>query len=146
MEHIASGAAATIRGSALAPELSGIVRFFDTAAGIRVDAHIRGLPHNETGFYGFHVHDIGECAPTEFSSAKGHYNPAGTAHPLHAGDFPMLLATNTMEAWLAFVTTRFTVYEIIGRSVIIHGSRDDYTSQPAGDSSPRIGCGVIRAL
>jgi Cu-Zn family superoxide dismutase len=58
----------------------------------------------------------------------------------------MLLATDAMEAWLAFVTTRFTVRDIIGRSVVIHMNRDDYTSQPAGDSGQRIGCGVIRVL
>jgi|AGTN01.2.fsa_nt_gi Cu/Zn superoxide dismutase len=146
MEQIATGAAASIRGNALAPGLSGIVRFYDTPAGVRVDAHILGLPHNETGFYGFHVHEIGECVPPDFSSAKGHYNPSGAAHPLHAGDFPMLLATDSMEAWLAFVTTRFKVRDILGRSVIVHMNRDDYTSQPAGDSGSRIGCGIIRAL
>lgn len=146
MEHIASGAIATVRGNALAPELSGIVRFFDTPAGVRVDGHIRGLPGNATGFYGFHIHESGECTPPDFSGAKGHYNPSGTGHPLHAGDFPMLIATHSMEAWLAFITTRFAIRDIIGRSVIVHMDRDDYTSQPAGDSGQRIGCGVIRAL
>ncbi len=146
MEHAIIGAIAIIRGDAAAPQLSGAVRFFDTPAGVRVDAHVAGLPHSETGFYGFHVHEAGNCAPPDFSSAKGHYNPSETAHPLHAGDFPMLLATDQMEAWLAFVTTRFAVRDIIGRSVVIHGGRDDYTSQPAGDSGARIGCGVIRAL
>ncbi len=146
MEHTVSRAIATVLGSAQAPRLSGSVRFFDTPAGVRVDAHIRGLPPSETGFYGFHVHESGECAPPDFASAMGHYNPTGAAHPLHAGDFPMLLATDKMEAWIAFVTTRFSVKDIIGRSVVIHGGRDDYTSQPAGDSGPRIGCGVIRAM
>ncbi len=146
MEHTTSGAAASIHGGGLAPMLSGIVRFFDTPDGVRVDARVRGLPKNATGFYGFHLHEAGECATPDFTSAKGHYNPGNQAHPQHAGDFPMLLATDKMEAWLAFVTTRFTVRDIIGRSVVIHMDRDDYTSQPAGDAGPRIGCGVIRAF
>lgn len=146
MEHIANGAIASIHGGALAPVLSGIVRFYDTPDGVRVDARVSGLPKNATGFYGFHLHETGECTPPDFASAKGHYNPTNAAHPLHAGDFPMLLATNTMEAWLAFVTARFTVRDIIGRSVVIHMNRDDYTTQPAGDAGQRIGCGVIRAL
>ena len=146
MEHIASGAIALVRGNTLAPELSGIVRFFDTPAGVRVDARVRGLPQNNTGFYGFHLHEAGECMPPDFASAQGHFNPSGIAHPLHAGDFPPLLATDAMEAWLAFVTTRFAIRDIIGRSVIIHMQRDDFTSQPAGDAGQRIGCGVIRTL
>ena len=146
MEHNVNGAVASVHGDSLAPELSGIVRFYDTAVGVRVDAHIKGLPKNTTGFYGFHLHEMGECLPPDFASAKGHYNPSDTEHPLHAGDFPMLLATHAMEAWLAFVTTRFTVRDIIGRSVVIHMNLDDYTSQPAGDAGPRIGCGIIRAL
>jgi Cu-Zn family superoxide dismutase len=146
MNHPIVGAVAAVRGSSMAPNLSGIVRFFDTPAGVRVDARVRGLPKNATGFYGFHLHEAGECAPPDFSGAKGHYNPSGKGHPLHAGDFPPLLATRAMDAWLAFVTTRFSVREIIGRSVVIHMNRDDFTSQPAGDSGPRIGCGVIREL
>jgi Cu-Zn family superoxide dismutase len=146
MEYVMSGAVALVRGNALAPGLSGVVRFYDTPAGVRVDARVRGLPKNKTGFYGFHLHEVGECAPPDFSTAQGHYNPSNVAHPLHAGDFPPLLATDTMEAWTAFITTRFTIRDIIGRSVIIHMERDDYTSQPAGDSGQRIGCGVISAL
>lgn len=30
-----------------------------------------------------------------------------------------------------------------GRSVIIHGGRDDFTTQPSGDAGTKIGCGVI---
>lgn len=139
-------AMAAVKGDSLAPQLKGTVWFADTPSGVWVEASVTGLPKNETGFYGFHVHETGSCEPPEFASAKGHYNPTGVPHPLHAGDFPMLLATDRMDAWLSFVTTRFTVSDIIGRSVIIHDGRDDYTSQPAGDSGPRIGCGVIRAL
>ncbi len=146
MEHIANGAIALVRGNSLAPGLSGVVRFFDTPAGVRVDARIQGLPRNKTGFYGFHLHETGECVPPDFVSAQGHYNPSGAEHPLHAGDFPPLLATDALEAWLAFVTTRITIRDIIGRSVIIHTQRDDLTSQPAGDAGQRIGCGVIRML
>jgi len=29
--------------------------------------------------------------------------------------------------------------------VIVHRDADDYKSQPAGNSGPRVGCGVIKA-
>lgn len=111
-----------------------------------MDAHVSGLPPNNTGFYGFHIHETGSCARPDFSDSGGHYNPGNMEHPMHAGDFPMLLATRSGNAWLSFITSRFTVKDIVGRSVIIHGMRDDYTSQPAGDSGKRIGCGIIRGM
>ena len=30
-----------------------------------------------------------------------------------------------------------------GSAILVHGGADDFTSQPSGDSGPRIGCGVI---
>jgi Cu-Zn family superoxide dismutase len=43
-----------------------------------------------------------------------------------------------------FFTDRFRVWEIIGRSVLIHENPDDYRTQPGGDSGRRIACGVIQ--
>ncbi|MGE5493829.1 MAG: superoxide dismutase family protein [Burkholderiales bacterium] len=126
--------------------MKGVVWFQDTEEGVRVDAYVSGLPPNNTGFYGFHMHENGSCLRPDFSDAGGHYNPGHTAHPMHAGDFPMLLGTRQGKAWLSFITQRFTVKDIIGRSVVVHELRDDYTSQPAGDSGRRIGCGVIREM
>ncbi len=146
MEKRRCRAMAFIKGGENAPRLSGTVWLTDTPAGVRLEARVTGLPPNETGFYGFHLHERGSCAQPSFESAKGHYNPSGAPHPRHAGDFPVLLATNAADAWLSFVTTRFTVGEVIGRSVVIHANADDYTSQPAGNAGERIGCGIIQAV
>jgi len=32
---------------------------------------------------------------------------------------------------------------VIGKAVVVHRDPDDYKSQPAGNSGPRIACGVI---
>ena len=45
-----------------------------------------------------------------------------------------------------FIQGAFTVDEVEGLSVIVHSQRDDFTSQPAGDSGKRIACGIIRML
>ena len=34
--------------------------------------------------------------------------------------------------------------DILGRALVLHAGADDYSSQPAGNSGPRIACGVIR--
>lgn len=139
-------AVAVIEPGSKAPQLQGRIVFADTIMGVRVDAQLSGLPRNETGFYGFHLHEGSTCEQPGFESAQGHYNPDGVPHPLHAGDFPMLLATDAMTARLSFITTRFSVCDIIGKTAVIHIDRDDYTSQPTGDAGERIGCGIIKAL
>ena len=72
-----------------------------------------------------------------------HYNPHGCDHPYHAGDLPPLFETSGL-ALSAFLTDRFTVDEVIGRTVIIHDQPDDFTTQPSGNSGTKIACGVIR--
>ncbi|NLF34637.1 MAG: superoxide dismutase family protein, partial [Clostridiales bacterium] len=44
---------------------------------------------------------------------------------------------------MSVLTNRFTVREVIGRSVIVHDSVDDFTTQPSGNSGAMIACGRI---
>ena len=123
--------------------------------GIVVNAEIFGLPDNAAAagangrsmgssrFYAMHIHENGDCR-LPFDRSGNHYNPSGAMHPQHAGDLPPLLSNNGY-AWLAFYDGRLSVEEILNRSVVIHAGRDDFTSQPAGDSGDKIGCGVIEA-
>jgi Cu-Zn family superoxide dismutase len=41
------------------------------------------------------------------------------------------------------LTDRFTLDEVIGRTVVIHALRDDFTTDPAGNSGEKIACGTI---
>ena len=34
--------------------------------------------------------------------------------------------------------------DILNRSIVLHVKRDDFTTQPAGDSGEKIACGIIR--
>ncbi len=95
-----------------------------------------------SNFFGMHIHEVGDCT-LPFDKTGGHYNPTNASHPEHAGDLPPLLSNNGY-AWTAFYTGRLRMDEIIGKSIIIHGMRDDFTTQPAGDSGEKIGCGVIQ--
>ena len=36
--------------------------------------------------------------------------------------------------------------DIADRAIVVHGNADDYTSQPAGNSGPRVACGVIKIM
>ncbi|MGN1098421.1 MAG: superoxide dismutase family protein, partial [Clostridia bacterium] len=78
-----------------------------------------------------------------FADALGHYNPTAQLHPNHAGDMPPLIL-NGSNAYLSFITGRFRLEEVIGRTVIVHSHHDDFTTQPSGGAGEKIACGVIR--
>lgn len=130
---------ARIVGGAEEPQLSGCVQFYQENGCVLIEAKISDLPKvSETGFFGFHIHQGKDCSGTE-----GHYNPLGQTHPEHAGDLPPLLSCRG-DAYLSVKTDRFSVDEIIGRTVVIHSDPDDFRTQPAGNAGKKIACGVIR--
>lgn len=136
-------AVAYLSGGPDAPRLSGQIRFYQRKNCVLVEAMITGLPRDsETGFFALHIHAGGDCGGEDFADTGGHYNPAGVMHPRHAGDLPPLMMCNG-GAYLAICTDRFRVRDIIGRTAVIHGGRDDFTTQPAGDAGKKIACGVI---
>lgn len=151
-EEMVPGARANLRGSPQYPEINGVVDFYNTAQGVIVIAQVFGLPYTPGicggKIFAMHIHAGGSCtgnAENPFADANGHYNPGNCRHPMHAGDLPPLFG-NGSYAWQAVLTDRFTVNEIIGKTVIIHVDRDDFTTEPSGDSGPMIACGVIRRV
>lgn len=145
-------AQAALRGSAAYPSIYGIVRFYQTEYGVLVAAEVSGLPQAAercgNTIFGFHIHSGGQCSGDEtdpFADAMAHYNPDDCPHPAHAGDLPPLFANNGY-AFQVVLTDRFSVREIIGKTVIVHSAPDDFTSQPAGNAGAKIACGPIEAL
>ena len=139
-------AVARIVGGEETPQLSGCVQFYQGNGCVLIEAEISGLPKtSETGFFGFHIHQGRECSGAGFSGTEGHYNPTEQVHPVHAGDLPPLLECQG-NAYLSVRTDRFSVDEIIGRTVVIHSDSDDFHTQPAGNAGKKIACGVIRKI
>jgi len=131
-------AAASIAGSESYPGLSGTVRLYQTRKGVIVLAEISGLPHANLPcherVFGFHIHEGTDCGGNmddPFADVMSHYNPCGCEHPHHAGDLPPLFENNGFALSL-FLTNRFSVDEVIGKTVIIHDQPDDFTTQPSG--------------
>lgn len=139
-------AIARMGGEGPAAGLSGYVRFYQMRDGVLVTADISGLPKDsETGIFAFHIHEGGACTGAGYADTGGHYNPAHTQHPRHAGDLPPLFACRG-RASMAVLTDRFRVAEIIGRTVVIHSDPDDFHTQPSGNAGSKIACGVIRGV
>lgn len=145
-------AAASIEGSKDYPGISGTVRLYQANEGVIVFAQVSGLPQSDTScqerVFGFHIHEGTDCSGNmddPFADAMSHYNPNGCGHPHHAGDLPPLFGNNGLALSL-FLTNRFSIDEVIGRTVIIHDRPDDFTSQPSGNSGTKIACGVLQRI
>ncbi len=142
-------AMAWVTGGTKAPSLSGLVKFYETPyGGTLIEAELFGLPdrlqRGASDFYGMHIHENGDCG-NDFQNTGQHFNPYGASHPDHAGDLLPLFA-NQGYSWISFFDKRFTIPQILGRSVVIHQAADDFHSQPSGNSGEKIGCGVIRLV
>lgn len=142
-------AMAMMKGSEKYPDIEGSVKFYQTNRGVLIMAEIKGLPWRieecDRPVFGFHIHEGSCCCGNEkdpFAETGMHYNPEGYPHPYHAGDMPPLFG-NGGYAFQIFLTDRFCVREVVGRTVIIHSGPDDFTTQPSGNSGEKIACGEI---
>ena len=142
-------AGAELVGSPAYPGISGRVYFYQTEHGVLVSAQVYGLPAAVSAckkrVFAFHIHSGATCTGNQedaFADAGTHYNPGGCEHPDHAGDLPPLWG-NDGYAFQVVLTDRFSVSEIIGKTVIIHAGVDDFTTQPAGNAGEKIACGII---
>lgn len=142
-------AVARLQGGGKYPNLQGMVKFYQAKNGVLVWVYVSGLPESndicKQPIFAMHIHSGGKCSGNEtdpFADAMTHYNPNGCPHPYHAGDMPPLFGANGV-AFSEFLTNRFSLKEIVGKSVIIHSNPDDFTTQPSGNSGEKIACGVI---
>ena len=148
----AGATASLVPTAAISPNPTvGNVSFTPLEHGVRVAGEVRGLPPNTE--HGFHIHEKGDCGDNGNASG-GHFNPAGGRHGKyaepgsHAGELPSLVADGSGVARFsvdnhAISLTTGAANNVIGRALVVHRDRDDFTSQPAGNSGPRIACAVI---
>lgn len=142
-------AVAYVRGSEKYLDIRGVVKFFEYQNEVLVVTEMMGLPTaKETckeGIYAMHIHEGNECRGTKmdpFADTGMHYNPKRCQHPYHAGDMPSLFE-NDGYALSVFLTNRFKIAEIMGKTVIVHANVDDFHTQPSGNAGEKIACGEI---
>ena len=153
-QSTASHAQANLAGAS-GSLVSGRIELMPMGDGVHLTGTIGGLQPNSV--HGIHVHEKGDCSAADASSAGGHFNPTGSAHGRagsathHAGDMDNVVAgadgTVAVNIHLAGVTLGGgAANDIADRALVVHGNADDYTSQPAGNSGPRVACGVIKIM
>ena len=132
----------------------GTLTLTDADQGISVAGRVTGLPPGE---HGIHLHTVGRCDPPGFDSAGDHWNPTnrkhgtGSAGGPHLGDLPNLTVGQDRSVAVQSTTPGGTLrgenalLDNDGAAVVVHAKRDDYKSQPSGDSGDRVACGVVTA-
>ena len=145
-------AMAILQGSEYYPEIKGDVKFYQMQDGVLVITEVYGLPRSlgycDQPIFAFYIHEGASCSnegTESFVNTGTHYNPYSCPHPYHAGDMPPLFGSDG-SAFSAFLTNRFAVNDIIGRTVIIHDMPDDFMTQPSGNAGSKIACGEIKSV
>ena len=106
------------------------------------------------GEYGFHLHQVGACAPS-FDAAGDHINLERVAHGLlspagpHSGDLPNVVVADDGTTTYVVSTRLVTLngdtglFDEDGSAVMLHAQADDYITDPSGTSGDRVACGVV---
>ena len=132
----------------------GSAKLTQTPNGVLVELDLRGLPPGE---HAFHVHEKGSCdAGGKFASAGGHF-ALGHKHGFmteggpHPGDMPNqfvgsdgALRAQVFNAGVTLGSGPSSLFGPDGTALVFHAGKDDYSSQPAGNSGDRIACAVIK--
>ncbi len=133
---------------------SGTATLTQNKGGVLIEVEIRGL---EPGEHGFHLHQVGQCDPAGgFKSAGDHLALEGQQHGFraeggpHSGDMPNqfvgddgILRVHVLASAVA-LEGEATLLDPDGTAIVVHAGRDDYSSQPSGDSGDRVACAVIQ--
>jgi Cu-Zn family superoxide dismutase len=123
---------------------------------VTVKLNLSGLPKNKE--LGFHIHAAGDLSDG-CTSACAHFNPFNTIHggkdskERHVGDLGNITTDKNGNCIMQFddnmIKLRGYKQNIIGRSIVIHGQKDDLgrggnsESLKTGNAGKRIACAVI---
>ena len=125
-----------------------------SGSGVRIDLEVSQLT---PGLHGIHIHNVGKCEGPDFTTAGPHLNPTSKKHGKdnpqgpHAGDLLNLQVNAEGIGKASLLDSNATLgegpnslFHEGGTSLVIHADPDDYKTDPAGNSGPRIACGVVQ--
>ena len=131
----------------------GTLTLSDAGQSIALSGQLTGLPPGE---HAIHLHTVGQCDAPKFEGAGDHWNPTNRKHGKdapggpHFGDLPNLTVARNGSASVQATTPggmlrgSNAALDSDGVAVVVHAKRDDYKTQPSGDSGDRIACGIVR--
>lgn len=132
---------------------AGLVTLAEDAKGVTIKVEASGLA---PGDHGLHLHTVGRCDGPKFESAGPHWNPTGKQHGsdnpagAHLGDLANLSigadGRGTSTFTVAGATLKGNANPLIdldGAALMVHAERDDYKTDPSGDSGDRVACAIL---
>jgi superoxide dismutase, Cu-Zn family len=132
----------------------GAAKILTVKEGVKIEVNVSQLP---PGTHGIHIHAVGKCEGPDFMSAGPHFNPYTKKHGKdnpegpHAGDLLNIevkadgtAKANLLDTMVTLGDGPNSVFHNGGTAIVIHAKEDDYKTDPAGNSGPRIACGVIQ--
>ena len=132
---------------------AGTVSISEDATGITLTVNAKGL---KPGTHAVHLHEKGDCTAADFTSAGGHWNPAGAQHgrdnPMgsHLGDLANMEVDEVGSGQSIYLLTGVRVTggqqalsDADGTALVIHEGPDDYVSDPTGNAGARVACAVL---
>jgi superoxide dismutase, Cu-Zn family len=154
-DNNATAAEAVLSGTNADTSVSGTVRFTESDGKVKMVLDLT-IPKMANKTVAVHIHEHGACGDMG-KEAHGHWNPTNAKHgkwgsaDFHRGDIGNVdlngegKGTLEMETDLWSVSGSDSTKNILNRAIIVHGGKDDFTTQPTGNAGSRIGCGVIQA-
>lgn len=137
-------ARADIRGNALAPRLGAEATFTQKRNGVLVTVRAIGLPlDSPTGSFALRIEKEASCGGEGIGEPADRYDPRERAPGRSAAQLPPLICCGG-EGYISVLTDRFTVRDIVGRTVVICAGSDGYRFPGAGAAGTMIACGEIR--
>jgi Cu-Zn family superoxide dismutase len=134
-------------------QVEGQVTFTETNGVVTMQARFGNM---NPGTHAIHLHEKADCSSEDGTSTGGHWNPTherhgkwGDAEGYHKGDIGNFEVGEDGTGEIIFETDEWCIgcdddtKNIIGKSVIVHESPDDFVSQPTGNAGGRISCGGI---
>jgi superoxide dismutase, Cu-Zn family len=131
----------------------GTATLMPMGTGVHIMLDVKNL---KPGPHAIHVHATAKCEGPAFTSAGGHFNPAGKKHGLknpegpHAGDMENFTVgadgTSKAQVMANGVTLGAgpnSLFTNGGTALVIHAGADDMMTDPAGAAGDRVACGVI---
>jgi Cu-Zn family superoxide dismutase len=131
--------------------VDGLARFAIDRGVVSMDLTLSGLTE---GPHAVHLDENGDCLGMDAMSTGPHWNPLNAPHgrfdmpPYHLGDVGNVRADAEGRASLVFATDEWSVgtgksNDIVGRALVIEERRDDFVTQPDGNSGKHLACGAI---
>lgn len=139
-----SKSGSTVKGEAYFTESNGMVT---------LEAKFSGL---KPGTHAIHIHEKADCSAEDATSSGGHWNPTHSKHGkwgdpegYHKGDIGNFEVDDNGIGRISMQTDEWCIgcgdenKDILGKAVIVHEGKDDFTTQPTGDAGGRVSCGGI---